>query len=713
VHNRIRLTFPRLLALAFATFSFACGQQAKPWNVLVVTLDTTRADRIGCYGRDDASTPVLDSLAEKGFLFERCHTTNPITTPAHSTIMTGTYPMFHGVRDNGLFTLPADRTTLAEVFQSHGWATAAAVASFPLARKFGLDQGFDVFDDDIEAPYQDFRGDRIVTRQKLFFDERPAGDVNQAIIPWLESNLDRPFFVWVHYFDPHQPHLPPTPYDELFAADLYQGEIAYADESVGRILAVLEKGNVLDRTLIVIVGDHGEGLGQHDELTHSLLCYETTIQVPLIIQVPDAEGGIRIADNVGTVDLAPTILDLVDLPIPDEVQGTSLRSHLVPENSSKPEHDRVYYAETLSPRIAHGWSEVRVLIADQFKYIHSSKPELFDLENDPLERRDLAADRPDIVESMRQHLQDFVDGKSSPAAGDAAGEVDAETMQRLAALGYISGSEVPVSPAGEKIHADGVAPQDRAGDVSRWSAAKSLLFSKRFLQAREIAQGLVDEDPNNELYLNLLAYSQFKLGQYDQALATLETSQSLIFHATDLYLALGRWLMVQNDVDRALRLVESVVSTFPSPNGLLSLAGMYLEAGDQDQYRSTLVEALDFDPSFAPARVALAVDAARSGDFVTSEAELNRALEDGPLYPPAHFNLGKVYLDTGRPTEALSCFDRATFLNRRYWSGYLGLIAAYVQLDDIANAAEILSNLEDQHAPQQVLEQAAALMKSQ
>jgi arylsulfatase A-like enzyme/Flp pilus assembly protein TadD len=711
VHNRQRSATPLLILLVITTISIACSRQTKPWNVLVITLDTTRADRIGCYGRENASTPVLDSLAAEGFLFERCHSTNPITTPSHSSIMTGKYPMLHGVRDNGLFTLPDERTTLAEVFRENGWATAAAVASFPLTRRFGLDQGFDFFDDQIEAPYLNFRGDRIVTRQKLFFDERPAVDVNQAIIPWLKSNIDRPFFVWVHYFDAHQPFVPPNPYDELFARDLYQGEIAYADESLGRILAVLEERKVADRTLVVVVGDHGEGLGEHDELTHSLLCYETTIRVPLIIKVPGSEGGIRIVDNVGTVDLAPTILDLMDLPTPDGVQGVSLRSYLDPGSTVKSAADRMYYAETLSPRIAYGWSEVRVLIDEPFKYIHSSRPELYDLRSDPSERHDLSAERPDVVESMRHQLEEFVGGRSSPAAGDAAGEVDAETLQRLAALGYIAGLDAPISTTAEEFHADGVAPQDRAGDVSRWSAAKNLIFSKNYLDAREIAQELVDDDPDNQLYLTLLAISQFSLGQNDQALATLERSQSLISQAADLYLAIGRSLMARDEVDRAVRLVESVVSTYPSTDGFFTLAGMHLEAGDRTRYRSALMDALDLDPSFAPARVALAVEAALSGDLETSEAELKRALEDGPLYPPAHFNLGKVLLDAGRATEALSCFDRARSLNSGYWNAYLGLIAAHVQIGGIAAATEIISDLDDRGPPQSVLDQAAALME--
>ena len=707
-HHRSKARLAVLISTVIAAAS--CSPQPTPWNVLLVTIDTTRADRIGCYGQPDAHTPTLDSLAANGFLFERCYSTNPITTPSHSSIMTGTYPMLHGVRDNGLFTLPDERTTLAEVFRAHGWATAAAVGSYPLTRRFGLDQGFDFFDDKIEMPYEDFRGDRIVTRQKLFFDERPAGDVNRAILPWLRANANDPFFVWVHYFDPHQPLQPPAPYDQLFANDLYQGEIAYTDESLGRLVETLEEAGVADRTLIVVMADHGEGKEDHDELTHSLLCFNSTIRVPLIMRVPGARGGTRVVDPVGSVDVAPTILDLVGLPAPEETQGMSLRPFFHAGESPPDLIVRPHYAETLSPQLSYGWSEVRAIINGRYKYIHTSKPELFDLETDPAELKNLAADQPELAASLKHGLEEFVASKASSTAVAAAGEVDQETLNRLAALGYITAGEAPPPRTTEEIRDGGVAPQDRAGDVSRWSAAKNLMFDGKFIEARELAETLVDLDPENRFYLTLLARAQLALGQVDEALSTMERAPSLDPQAADIYLGLARALAARGDLDRGLRIAERIAGQYPSTHAYTTMAYLYRESGNREAFRTTLEDAIEFDPSHAAARVTLAADTAKSGDLITAEAELRRALTDGPLYAPAHFNLGMVLLGSDRPEEALESFRRSAELQPKYWNASLGEIAACVALGRTGDAKLVRDLMVERGAPADLVNQADGLL---
>jgi len=321
----IRLFIPVLLGLLAG-----CGEskrKPKRWNVLLVTFDTTRADHIGCYGNKDIETPNLDRLAAEGFLFERAYASAPITAPSHSTILTGLYPTGHAVRDNGIFVLDDANTTLAEMLSEAGYGTAAAVASFPLSSQFGLDQGFDLYDDHFTLPYEDFRGHRVVNKTRLFFDERPAELVNEPLFPWLDENHDEPFFVWAHYFDPHLPTEPPPPYDQLYLADLYLGEIAYADEALGQLVDRLEELGVADETIIVMTSDHGEGRGDHNEITHSTLAYNSTLHVPMIIRVPGMEGGERIETRVGTVDLVPTILDLLGREVPESLQGLSMKPY--------------------------------------------------------------------------------------------------------------------------------------------------------------------------------------------------------------------------------------------------------------------------------------------------------------------------------------------------------------------------------------------------
>ena len=305
------MTRAGLIGLCLAVVvCLGCRKPPPPRNVLLVTFDTTRADYLGCYGRRTARTPTLDGLAARGVLFEQCRTAAPITMPSHSTMMTGLYPLAHGVRDNGLFRLPESRTTLAEILKARGYATAAATGSFVLDRRFGLSQGFDLYEDRIRRAYENFWGERASPKNTLFFDERPAEQVNAAILPWLRQNRDKPFFVWLHYWDPHQPHIPPAPYSEVFATDLYQGEISYADAALGQVLGELKAGGVADRTVVVMTADHGEGLDEHNENTHSLLCYDTTLHVPLIVAGPGVAAGKRVRERVGTVDILPTVLEL-------------------------------------------------------------------------------------------------------------------------------------------------------------------------------------------------------------------------------------------------------------------------------------------------------------------------------------------------------------------------------------------------------------------
>ena len=293
-------------------------------NVVLFTFDTTRADFLGCYGREDATTPNLDHLAASGYRFAHAISSNPVTQPAHATILTGLYPMVHGVRDNLLFRLPEERQTLAERLQQHGYRTGAAIGGFPLTREFGTSQGFDYYDDDLTARRRDYRGRPAPWKANTYYEERPASHVNDAILPFLREANQQPFFLWLHYWDPHEPHIAPPPYGQLYAHDPYQGEISYADDQLGRLLGELEALGVADRTLVLMTSDHGEGRGEHGEATHAFLAHDSTLHVPLILYVPGRPGGQVIDQTVGTVDIVPTVLDLLGMDIPEELQGQSL-----------------------------------------------------------------------------------------------------------------------------------------------------------------------------------------------------------------------------------------------------------------------------------------------------------------------------------------------------------------------------------------------------
>ncbi|MEM6795572.1 MAG: sulfatase, partial [Acidobacteriota bacterium] len=395
----------------------AGGTAAGDWNLLFVTFDTTRADALSCYGHEDAKTPTLDALAAEGFLFEQAFATVPITLPSHSSLFTGTYPMAHGVRENGSFRLAESRTTLAEVLGGAGFATGAAVGSFPLTRGFGIEQGFGFFDDNITAARRNIEGKVTSDIDSLYFDERPSQHVNDAILPFLEKQAGGRFFAWLHYWDPHQPLIPAPPFDQLFAHDLYQGEIAQADQSLGQILAELERLGVLEKTLIVMAGDHGEGHGEHGEDSHSLLAYNSTLHVPLIVKIPGREGGVRIADRVSTIDVMPTLLELLGLEAPPTMQGESLLPLI--ESGRREGRERPIYAETLSPRLSHGWGEQRAVFYGDQKYIHGPRSELYNLRLDPRELDDLAPQKPEDASEMKRLLEGLLKRYSVADAADS------------------------------------------------------------------------------------------------------------------------------------------------------------------------------------------------------------------------------------------------------------------------------------------------------
>lgn len=662
-----------------------CGGAGEPtggerWNVLLVTFDTTRADHIGCYGRERAVTPNLDRLATEGIRFARAMASVPITAPSHTTILTGRQPLAHGVRDNGLFVLGDDQLTLAEILRAEGYATAAAVGAYPLVAQFGLDQGFDLYDDHLTGIFEDYRGVRAVPKESMFFDERRAAQVNEAILPWLTERArdprDRPFFAWVHYFDPHQPFEPAPPYDQLFADSLYDGEIAYADSRLGFLLDHLERLGELDRTLVVMTADHGEGLGDHGEITHAILAYDSTLHVPLIVRPPGEvpARGTVVEQRVGTVNVLPTILDLLGIEVPETVQGHSL----VPFWTEGREPSRwtaINYAENLSPRLTHGWGELRVLAEGSSKYIHGPEPQLFDLSVDPDELDDLAAERPEETARMRERLQSVID-RFAVVGASSTRSVDDEVRQRLESLGYLQSGGVGEEVVVERLRDDGLPPRSQVSRISDLSAAKQLLHDGRGGDALVYLERLLESTPDNPLYLELQVVAWLQSGRRDDAwrraseLAEEGTlSEEVMLHVT--------WHEFEHGDRRAAHAaLTRYLAHRDSAQGSWLLASFAKALGEAAEARASLERALDLDPTFAPARVDLAVALDRAGEPGVEEQFL-RALDDAPYYAPGFYNYGVFLLQYGRQEEAIRRFERAAAIAPRYLEAHLALVAAY------------------------------------
>ncbi|MDA8018989.1 MAG: sulfatase-like hydrolase/transferase [Thermoanaerobaculia bacterium] len=698
-----------LAALGLA--GVACGRGEPPLNLVVVTFDTTRADRFGCYGRENAGTPNVDALAAQGFLFEHAVSAAPITMPAHATIFTGRYPVAHGVRDNGLFRLPDGETTLAERLRDRGYATSAAVGSFPLTREFGIDQGFDVFDDHITINVEDMWGRRTEPKRGVYFDERTSAQVNDAILPWLRDNADRPFFAWLHYWDPHQPLIPPPPFNQLYLHDLYQGEIAFADHNLGAVLRVLEEEGVYDRTLVVVVADHGEGLGEHQEESHSMLAYDTTLRVPMILRVPGLEGGHRLSNRVGTVDLLPTLMDLLDLEFDPEVQGRSLAGWI--RSPSETLAARMpHYAETLSPRLSHGWGELRALYEGSWKYIHGPRPELYDLASDPDELTNVIDEHSDEVVLLRRRLEAFLATRSSDTSSHAVQETDPETYQRLAALGYISSSGTSPHTIEESLVDGGIAPQDRVRDISLMSQAKQQLDRGEFVHARELSRRLIDLDPGNAFYRGLLATALLGLGQIDEAARVVEDAASLASQNHTAFLGVATSLFNFGEDQRAIDLARRINSEYDSAYGRYLLGEMLAALGQSEEALAELDAALQIDPRFRRALLGRGIHLAQAGRYDEAETTFQELLSNHPLSERGHFNYAVMLLETRRWDLALEHLDRAIDLEPAYWSAHLARLALFADQGQTQEASAVLLHLEQNCPDPRIVARARALADS-
>lgn len=684
----------RVAVAALAVVALAgCGEAAPKWNVLLVTFDTTRADHLGCYGHPRGATPNVDQMAADAVLFRNAYSSLPLTLPSHSTILTGLYPPAHGVRDNGLFVLAEEQTTLAERLAARGYATAAAIGGFPLEARFGIAQGFEHYDDHLTGIYEDFRGDRVRPKKDIFFDERPAGRVNEAIMPWLAEHAGGPFFAWVHYYDPHQPQEPPKPYDQLFADDPYLGEIAYTDENFGNLLRHLEQLGALERTVVILTADHGEGRGEHRELTHAYLLYDSTLHVPLIVKLPGAHplygGGREVETRVSSVDLVPTVLSLLGLEVPAGLHGRSMTGLLAGDEGT----DRPHYAETLSPRFNNDWGEQRALYDGPWKYVHGPRKELFDLQTPDAELHNRVAERPEVASEMEAKLSDLLQRLAAPASASAV-MPDDDTRSRLEALGYLQGGgSLEVQ---EVLRSDGIAPQDRVDDVNSISRVRQALFRDQPRTAAEIAQLLVDEDPTNRYYLELLAQAQAQLDQIDELLQTIDqlvADGASSGVAERLMQYAGRVMYFRGQRAEGLKRVAQSLALRPSADGYYTASILHHAEGEAEESLAALRRALELDPTHAGARDDLAARLAQGGDRAAAAKEFRRLLGDHPHHPKAHYNFG-VFLAEDEDFEgAARSFRRALELDRDYLEPYFALTLVELRAGRPEAAREVFDDL--------------------
>jgi arylsulfatase A-like enzyme/Tfp pilus assembly protein PilF len=602
-------------------------------NVVVITLDTTRWDRIGAYGDSTASTPNIDRLAGEGTLFEQAIAAVPLTLPSHSTMFTGLLPPRHGVRDNGGYVLDRKHATLAAILKNGGRQTGAFVGAFVLDGKWGLDQGFDVYFDKFDMTKYRSRSLGDVARR--------GAEVVENAMPWLESHAARPFFAWLHFYDAHSPYDPPEPFRSRFRDKPYAGEIAYVDFQIGRILQWLDTKGLAEKTIVVVVGDHGESLNDHKEGTHGLFIYESTMRVPFIIRAPySSMRGRRVKSVVRTEDLMPTVLDLAGLRSPDGIQGRNL-TPLLTGVASDLELDA--YSESLYARNHFGWSELKALRTGRFKYIEATQPELYDLEQDPGEQHNLFDARRTLAERLAAELgrvgAEQAEGRGGPSA------VDPETRERLAALGYIgSFTEVSRNP-GESMPD----PKDKIDIFNLMMSAHEANGKDEADSAIARLTRIVDQDPNILDAWIMLGNESFRkrdyraaVGHYKRALQINPDYDLATINLANAYRSLGEY-------DAAILGYDRYLEKDPKNAWVrYQLGELFVDLGRLERAAAAFEQALVDDTRVASARNALGVVAIKRGELAQAEEHIRAAIAQKPDVRLAHFNLALIAEQRGQ-----------------------------------------------------------------
>ena len=620
-------------------------------DVLLITIDTLRADALGCYGNATVETPWIDRLAAGGVRFDQAHAQNVVTLPSHANILSGRYPLDHGVRDNSGFRFPGGVDTLATLLKRAGYATGAFVSAFPLDSRFGLDRGFDVYDDRLGDPE---------ARTAFLMPERSGARTVEAARKWREAQTT-PTLTWIHLYEPHFPYVPPEPFASRYAPSPYHGEVAYTDSLLGPLLAPLLQAGKDGRTLVVFTSDHGEGLGEHGEKTHGIFAYDTTLRVPLVLYAPRLFGPRTPRARVRHVDVFPTVLDALGLGAPKDASGRSLLA-LAAGSGDAPEAS---YFEALSSSVNRGWAPLTGLAQDRFKFIDLPIPELYDLGADPHEMKNVAATEPRVLEAMRSQLARL----RAADHGTARGEEDAETRERLRSLGYASVS----APAKTRYTQD----DDPKRLIGLDAAIQDVVT---LYQAGDLQAGLVrvkevlKQRPDMPLALQHLAFLQRQVGDLDGAVATLKHAIALHPEDSDTAALLGAYL---NESGRAGE-AAAVLAVYadrkdPDLDVLMARGAALAQVGRTADAIATFDRALAIDPSNAAAKANLGTVSLGVRDYPRARAILEEALVLDPDVSRAHNALGVLAAETGHPDEAIAHWKRAVELNPKEWDTLFNL----------------------------------------
>ena len=643
-------------------------------SVVLVSIDTLRADRLPLYGYMKGATPKLDALAREGIVFEHVYSHCPLTLPAHASLFTGLLPPHHGVRDNLGFSLAKDKRTLASRFHAAGFTTGAAVSAYVIRAATGIAQGFDTYDDALPLG---------ASQETLGAQQRDGAQSVSSLLGWIEQRPPSArFFAFLHLYEPHAPYVPPASYRYL--ADPYDGEVAYADELVGRLVERLREGGRLGRLILAVTGDHGEGLGDHGEQEHGFFLYREAVHVPLILYLPrGARGGTRVAGTVAQVDIPATLLDLANLPA-DGMDGRSQRLSITRGTTET----RPVYSETFFPRYHFGCAELLSVTDDRFRYIQAPRPELYDLRSDPAEQSNLASQRPDTLHAMAAWIAGSV-GRVEAATPES---VPAEVAEKLGALGYIGGSSRGQTASGPLPD-----PKDKVGVYEAYRRAATMHSGGKDEEAVRELRMLLADTPGMVDAWNLLGLALFRLGRQSEAVAAFEKVIALAPAHGGAHLALARIRAIEGRTELAMRHAELASATQPG-EAFDTLAELMLQRGRLSDAAGYARRGLDADRSRVLSAFVLGEVARRQGQCAQAVPAYRQAIEaqrlrKGLVVRNLHAGLADCLARLGREGEAETEFLAEVEAIPYSREGRVGLAILYRSQGRDAEARRALEGL--------------------
>jgi choline-sulfatase len=679
------------VALLFGTagcaFTKAFAEDASPGvNVLLVTVDTLRADHLGCYGYRRIKTPNIDQLASDGVQFNEAYAQVPLTLPSHVVILTGTYPMYNTVRDFTGIGLPGNVGILSEAFQRHGYTTAAFVSALVLDGFWGLRRGFQTYDSVVNA--ERFESE---TRTNI---QRPAKETVERFLAWFASRPAKPFFAWLHVYDPHSPYEPPEPFFSQYYGHLYDGEIAYCDQQLGRVFSALKHDGVYDRTLIVFLSDHGEALGEHGEDEHGLFLYSATLRVPLIIKVA---GGVssnarKVDTVVGTVDISPTVLQLLRItdPLTKQFQGSSLVSLL---NDKVAGGERMAYAETYYPKNSFGWSPLRALIGPRYSYIDAPHPELYGTTKDPSETVNLYVERRAEADAFKARLNELVRRYTAEAIPARGAGPPVDTLEKLRSLGYLA---YRAPAAGRDELGNLPDPKEKVKTHRAILRATALSEAGRLTESDRLLHELAPTEPRLYAIPFILGENAFREGHLKEAQRQFLTCLDLNPGFSSALIGAARAYHADRQNDKVKPLLQLALSE--NPQNFLASYALGVVSSEEKNYalaKTYFHAAIRDRPNFAQAYQGLGIAQVESREYREALPSFERARALGSLNPVLLNFQALAVSNLGDVPKAVELYLRALELKPDYSTARLNLAMAYQVLGQRENARRQFSILCD------------------